>query len=187
MLGRRRPSTTAHVRGQRRSNAMVSRSSFVANGRSRSNVGNMSSNVVSFRHSSRHAMSPSRRHDRRHVADMLPTRHAMSANEGLGRHFRLRHSLLRQGRPTFYHYNYYIGSDKLIQGRANNVSYKVSNSIDWVDNNSLRINYEKGWLGVSHTSNVYVWSQLITPLTPHKRVTNRLPQRFPILRTTYLN
>jgi hypothetical protein len=108
MLGRRRPSTTAHVRGQRRSNAMVSRSSFVANGRSRSNVGDclqmmssnvvkcrqMSSNVVLFRHSSRHAMSPSRRHDRRHVADMSPTRHAMSANEGLGRHFRLRHSLL---------------------------------------------------------------------------------------------
>jgi len=56
----------------------------------------MSSNVVSFRHSSRHAMSPSRRHDRRHVADMSPTRHAMSANEGLGRHFRLRHSLLSQ-------------------------------------------------------------------------------------------
>ena len=98
MLGRRRPSTTAHVRGQRRSNAMVSRSSFVANGRSRSNVGDMSSNVVSFRHSSRHAMSPSRRHDRRHVADMSPTRHAMSANEGLGRHFRLRHSLLKKNK-----------------------------------------------------------------------------------------
>ena len=57
---------------------------------------NMSSNVVSFRHSSRHAILPSRRHDQRHVADMLPTQHTMSANEGLGRHDRLRHSLLSQ-------------------------------------------------------------------------------------------
>jgi hypothetical protein len=58
-------------------------------------MSSMLSNVVSFRQSSRHAMSPSWRHDRRHVANMSPTRHAMSANEGLGRHDRLRHSLLR--------------------------------------------------------------------------------------------
>ena len=32
---------------------------------------------------------------------------------------------------------------ELIQCRANDVSYKVSNSIDWVDNNSFRINYER--------------------------------------------
>jgi hypothetical protein len=36
-----------------------------------------------------------------------------------------------------------LGTDKLIQCRANDVSYKVSNSIDWVDNNSFRINYER--------------------------------------------
>ena len=49
----------------------------------------------SFRHSSRHAMWLCRRHDQRHVADMSLTRHAMSANEGMRRHDRLRHSLLR--------------------------------------------------------------------------------------------
>jgi hypothetical protein len=87
-----------------------------------------SSNVVSFRHSSRHVMSPCRRHERGHVTnttqhvckwrlgktwqiktfpaklagvaswkyreDMSPTRHNMSANEGLEKHDRLRHSLL---------------------------------------------------------------------------------------------
>jgi hypothetical protein len=40
-------------------------------------------------------MSPSWRHDQRHVADMSLTQHTMSANEGLGRHDKLRHSLLR--------------------------------------------------------------------------------------------
>jgi hypothetical protein len=55
----------------------------------------MSSNPVSFRHSSWHAMLPSRQHDWRNFANMLPTRHTMSVNEGLGRHDRLRHSLLR--------------------------------------------------------------------------------------------
>jgi hypothetical protein len=55
----------------------------------------MSSNVVSFRPPGRHNIFLCRRHDQRHVADMSPTRHAMSANEGLGRHDRIRHSLLR--------------------------------------------------------------------------------------------
>jgi hypothetical protein len=55
----------------------------------------MSSNVVSFRPHGRHNIFLCRRHDQRHVADMSPTRHAMSANEGLGRHDRIRHSLLR--------------------------------------------------------------------------------------------
>jgi hypothetical protein len=53
------------------------------------------------------------------------------------------HMLFQQGRATFYYYTYYVGSDKLIQGRANDVFYKVSNSIDWVDNNSFRIYYER--------------------------------------------
>ena len=54
----------------------------------------MSSNVVSFWPPGRHNIFLCRRHDQRHVADMSPTRHAMSANEGLGRHDRIRHSLL---------------------------------------------------------------------------------------------
>ena len=76
----------------------------------------MSSNVVSFRHSSRHAMWPCRPHDQRHVADMSPTRHAMSANEGMRRHDILRHSLLCwRGNPRWirmktccvrFHYKY---------------------------------------------------------------------------------
>ena len=55
----------------------------------------MSSNVMLFRPPGRHNIFLCRRHDQRHVADMLPTRHAMSSNEGLGRHFKRRHSLLR--------------------------------------------------------------------------------------------
>ena len=39
-------------------------------------------------------MWPCRRHDQRHVANMSPTQHALSANEGMRRHDRLRHSLL---------------------------------------------------------------------------------------------
>ena len=46
----------------------------------------MSSNVVSFRPPGRHNIFLFWRHDQRHVADMSPTRHTMSANEGSGRH-----------------------------------------------------------------------------------------------------
>jgi len=40
-----------------------------------SGIPDISSNVVSFRHSSRHAMSPFRQHERRHITDTTTTRH----------------------------------------------------------------------------------------------------------------
>ena len=64
-------STTAHNvnrRARRHGLAVEITVVLCANGRSRLNVGNMSSNVVLFRHSSQDAMSLSRRHDQRHVA-----------------------------------------------------------------------------------------------------------------------
>ena len=45
------------------------------------NVGDMSANVVSFCHSSRHEMSPCRRQEHRCVGDMSATRHITSAKK----------------------------------------------------------------------------------------------------------
>jgi hypothetical protein len=61
------------------------------------NCRHLTSNVVSFWPHGRHNIFLCRRHDQRHVADMSPTRHAMSANEGSGRHDKWRHSLLSHG------------------------------------------------------------------------------------------
>ena len=55
-----------------------------------------------FRPPGRHDIFLCRRHDQRHVSDMSPTRHDMSAHEGSGRHFRWRHSLLSH-HVTPYH------------------------------------------------------------------------------------